>query len=120
MFEIRDFRCGPIAREDDLLMSVEERVEGVKKFFLRTFLAAEKLDVVDQEQIGLAITFSKFHQRAVLNRVDEIVDEKLAGKIHDLRVFLFRPNVLADRLHQMRFAETNAAVNEQRVVSARG
>ena len=38
MFEVRDFRSGPIAREHDLFMSVEERVEGVEKFFLRRSL----------------------------------------------------------------------------------
>ena len=116
MLEVGDFRGGPIAREDDLFMAVEERVEGVEEFFLRAFLAAEELDVVDQEQIGLAIAFAEFDQRAVLDRVDELVDENLARKVHDLRAFLLRPNVLADRLHQMRLAESDAAINEKRVV----
>ena len=40
--------------------------------------------------------------------------------IDHLRVFLFRPDVLADRLHQVRLAESDAAVNEERVVGARG
>ena len=49
MLEVGDFRRRPIAREDDLFVAVEERVEGVEKFLLRAFLAAEKLDVVDAE-----------------------------------------------------------------------
>src|ERR1700730_13381570 len=97
-------------------MSVEKRVEGVKEFFLRAFLAAEKLNVVDEKKIGLAITLAEFHQIAVLNRVDELVDEKFAREIDHLGGFLFRPNVLADRLHQMRLAESYAAVNKQRVI----
>ena len=118
MLEIRNLGGRAIARKHDLFMPVEERVEGVEKFFLRALLAAEELDVVDQEQIGLPIAFAEFHQLVVLDRVDEFVDEKLARKIHDLRVFLFRPDVLADRLHQMRLAEPDAAVNEERVVGS--
>src|SRR5205807_329520 len=67
-------------------MTVEERVEGVKKLFLRAFFAAEKLNVVNAEQIGLAITLAEFDQVIVLNRVDEFVDEKLARKINHMKV----------------------------------
>ena len=69
-------------------MPVEERVEGVEKFLLRALLAAEELDVVDQEQIGLAVAFAEFDQVVVLDRVDELVDEKLAREIHHLGVLL--------------------------------
>ena len=62
MLEVGDLRSRAIAREHDLFMSVEERIEGVEKFFLRTLLAAEELNVVDQEQIGLAIAFAEFYQ----------------------------------------------------------
>src|SRR5256714_11094214 len=99
MLEIRDFRRRTIAREHDLFMSVEQRVEGVEKFFLRTFLAAEELDVVDAGQIGLTITFAKLDEIIVLNRVDELIDEELARKINHFRVLLFRDDVLANRLH---------------------
>ena len=119
MLEVGDFRRRPIAREHDLFMPVEESVEGVEKFFLRTFFAAEELDVVDQKQIGLAITFPEFDQVVVLDRVDELVDEQLAREIHHFGVLLFRPDVLADRLHQMRLAQSDAAVNEKRVVGLR-
>ena len=116
MFEVGDFRGGPVAREDDLFMAVEERVEGVEKFLLRAFFPAEELDVVDQEQIRLAIAFAEFDQVVVLNRVDEFVDEQLAREIHDPGVFGAGADVLADRLHQMRLAEPDPAVNEERVV----
>src|SRR5882724_7447727 len=55
----------------------------------------------------------------MLDRVDELVDEQFAGEIHHLGILLLRPNVLANGLHQMRLAETDAAVNEQRIVSPR-
>src|SRR5262245_17915844 len=44
------------------------------------------------------------------------MDEDLARKINDLGVFLLGHHVLTDGLHQVRLAETDAAVNEKRIV----
>src|SRR6202011_1411637 len=118
VLEIRDLRSRSIAGEHNLFMPVEKGVEGVEKFFLRTLLPAEKLNIVDQEQIGLAITFSELDQVVVLDRIDELVDEKLAREIHHLHAFLFDHDVLADGLHEMRLAQAHAAINKQRVVSS--
>ena len=120
VLEIGDLRGRTIAREHDLLVPVEEGIEGVKEFLLRSFFAGEKLNIIDQEQICLAVTLAEFDQRIVLNRVDEFVDEELAREIHDFRRLLSCPKILADRLHQMRFAQPDAAVNEKRVVGPRG
>src|SRR5439155_3966714 len=90
----------------------------VKEFFLRTFLAAQKLNVVDQKQIGLTITLSEFDKVTVLDRVDELVDEKFARKINHLGVFFLRQDVLADGLHEMRLAQADSAINKERIVSA--
>ena len=57
-------------------MAVEERIEGVEEFFLRPFFPAEELDVVDQQEIRLAITLAELDQVVVLNGVDELVDEQ--------------------------------------------
>jgi hypothetical protein len=101
-------------------MSVEKRIECVKEFFLRTLFAPEKLDVVDQQKVDLAITLPEFDQITVLDRVDELIDEQFTGDINHLHVFLLGPNVLADGLHQVGLAKTDTAINEQRVVRACG
>src|SRR5450432_3760681 len=101
-------------------MPVEKCVEGVEKLFLRSLLTAEKLDVVDQEQVRLSIALPKFDQVVMLDRVDEFVDEEFAGKVHDLRVFLLHPDVLTDRLHEVRLSESDPAVDKERVVSSSG
>src|SRR5206468_10036382 len=107
-----DFRRRPIAREHNLLMPVKERVERVKKFLLRPLLTTEKLDVVNQKNVGLAITLPEFDQITVLNRVDELVDEQLTRKVDHLHVFFLCPDALADGLHQVRLAQTYATVNK--------
>src|SRR5215510_6039479 len=100
-------------------MPVKERVERMKKFLLRSLLASQKLNVVNQKKIGLAITLSEFDQIAVLDRVDELVDEQFARHVDYLHVLPFCPDELANGLHQMCLAETDAAVNKQRIVRAR-
>src|SRR5262245_46665109 len=100
-------------------MSVEERVERVEKFFLRPFLATEKLNVVDQKKVSLAITLPELDQITMLNRIDELVDEKFTREIDHLHVLPFRPDELADGLHEMGLAQTHPPINEKRVVCAR-
>ena len=58
-------------------MTIEERIERVEKFFLRSFLTTEELDVVNEEKVGLAIAFAEFDQGIVLNPIDELVNENL-------------------------------------------
>ena len=108
-------------RSLDLYLFVAvESIEGVKKFLLRPLLPAEELNIVDQEQIRLPVTFAEFHQSVVLDGVDEFVDKEFARQVHHPRRFLFRPDVLADRLHQVRLSESDAAINKERIVCARG
>ena len=120
MFEISDLGSRTIAREYDLFVTIEKCIESVKKFLLRSLFSAEKLDIINQKQVGLAVALTEFHQGIVLNSVDKFVDEQLARQIHHLRRFLFHPDILADGLHQVRLAQTNAAINKERIVSTRG
>src|SRR5215469_11573441 len=100
-------------------MPIEERIERMKEFFLGALLSSEKLDVVNQKKISLAITLPEFDQVAVLNRIDELIDEQFTRDVYDLHIFLLRPDVLTNRLHQVRLAKTDPTVNEQWVVRAR-
>src|SRR6187455_1391358 len=101
-------------------MSVEERVEGVEELLLRTLLAGEELHVVDQEHVRLAVALAELHQRRVLNSVDEVVRELLAGDIEHPRALLLTCDVVADRLHEVGLAEADTAVNEEGIVGFAG
>src|SRR5438132_10339575 len=100
-------------------MAVKKCIECVKEFLLGPLLATQKLDVINQKKIGLAITLPELDQIAVLDRVDELVNEEFAREVDDLHVFFLRPDILTDGLHQMRLAQTDSAIDEQRVVCAR-
>ena len=71
----------------------------MKKFFLRALLTSKELDIVNQEEIDLAITLPELNQITVLDCVNELIDEQLAGDIDHLHVFLLGPDVLANGLH---------------------
>src|SRR6476646_7375222 len=100
-------------------MSIKERVERMEKFLLRPLLSTQKLNVINQKKVGLAITLPEFDEITVLDRVDELVDEQLARDVDHLHVFLFRPDELADGLHEMGLAQTDAPVNKEGIIRTR-
>ena len=78
-FEV--FGCD-VAGDDDAFAGLVEAVEGVEELFEGGFLAAEELDVVDQEDVDLAVASVEFGDAAlalvgVLEGVDEFVGEFL-------------------------------------------
>ena len=58
-----------------MLVGVVERIEGVKELFLRSFLAGDELNVINQKNIVIPVAFSKAQQLVVANRVDQFVGE---------------------------------------------
>lgn len=45
----------PVGGDDDLLVGVVQRVEGVEELLLDAFLALDELDVIDQQHVDVAI-----------------------------------------------------------------
>jgi hypothetical protein len=108
-----------IAADHDLLLRIVQRVERVEELVLRAFLARYELDVVDQQHVHAAIARSEVEDAIETHGVDHLVHEALGRDIgeHEARVVLH--HVMADRVHQVRLAEPDAAMNEQRVVRSR-
>jgi hypothetical protein len=44
---------------------IVQLVEGVEELLLRALLVAEKLDIVDQQDVGLAVALVKLRMRSV-------------------------------------------------------
>ena len=75
MFQSLNFAGRTVARQHDLLVPFVQRVEGVEKFLLNAFLARQKLDVVNQQHVGLAVFLAEFRQQVVLDAVNVFVRE---------------------------------------------
>ncbi len=75
-----------VAADDDLLLRVVERVEGVEELGLRAFLAGEELDIVDEQHVDVAIALAEVEHALVAHRVDHLVHEALGRDVGQLQV----------------------------------
>ena len=119
LLELRNLVRRAVAADDDLLLRVVERVEGVEELGLRAFFAGDELDVVDQQHVHGAIAFAEIDDPVVADGVDHLVHEPLGRDVGQLQVAIVPEDVLPDRVHQMRLSQSHAAVDEQRVVRSR-
>ena len=106
-----------VARDDDLLVGLVERVERVEELFLRLRLRGEELDVVDEEEIAaLAVARAELVHAALLEGLDELVHELLGRHVEDARRRALGAEAVRDGVHEVRLAEAGAAADEERVV----
>ena len=95
----------PVGGDDDLAGRAVEAVEGVEELLLGPFLVLEKLDVVDQEDVHLAIAALEGGGRVVADRVDELVREGLGGHVAHVAVRVVLAHVVPDGVEQVGLAQ---------------
>ena len=83
-------------------------------------LAGEELDVVDQQRIERAIRRLELVDLVVLQRAHHVADEALRVHIGHARIGIALLDDVRDGVHQVRLAEADAAIEEQRVVGVPG
>ena len=106
----------PVAGEHELAPGLVQRVERVEELLLGLGLAGEELDVVDQQDVGVAVGLLEAVERSRPERPDEVVGERLDGRVADDRAAAEREDVVADRVEEVGLAEARRGVQEQRVV----
>ena len=67
LLERGDLLGRPVAGEDDLLAVLVDRVEGVEELLLRALLVGDELDVVDEQQVDLAVAGPEVVDAALLD-----------------------------------------------------
>ncbi len=110
----------PVAGDDDLLAVLVERVEGVEELLLGALLAGDELDVVDHQDVDAAVAGAEVVHPARSDVVDDIVGERFGGDVHDRQVGVDLERAVTDRVQEVRFAETDPAVHEERIELAAG
>ena len=120
LLERDDLLGWPVAREDDLLAVLVDGVEGVEELLLGPLLVGDELDVIDEQQVDLAVARPEVVDAALLDAGDEVVGELLAGGVDDPLARVALHHGVADRVHQVGLAEADAAVQEERVVGLAG
>ena len=115
-FERRNFVRRTIAAQHDLLLRVVKRIEGMEKFSLGALFPSEKLNIVDQQDVNRAIPFAEIQHAIVANRVDHFVHESFGRDVGESQASIVLHHVLPHRVHQMRLAQTDTAIDKERVV----
>ena len=118
ILEVRQLLGRQVGGDDDLLVGVVESVEGVEELFLRLDFSAQELDVVDEQDVDVAVAALEAGRLVVADAVDELVGELLRADVPDARALVEGAGVVADRVQQVGLAQSGAAVDEQRVVGA--
>lgn len=112
------FQCfqlsGRLVRgDDDLLALGVQLVEGVEELLLHPLFAGEELDVVDEQNVGVAVLVVELCGVLVVDAGDEVVAEFLAGDVDDLVLRMILADLVGDGVHQVGLAQTGGAVDEQ-------
>ena len=95
---------GQIAGDDNLLVVVVKRVEGMKKSFLGGVFTLKKLDVINEQNVDLAVSSLEFWSSVIRNCVDEIVGELFGADISHAAAFKEADGVVADGVEKVCFA----------------
>ena len=109
-----------VGGEHELGAGALERVEGVEELLLGADLALEELDVVDEQDVDVAVGGLERLDRAALERADELVGEGLGGGVEDGEPAAVVAHVVGDRVQEVGLAEPGRAADEQRVVGEPG
>ena len=116
LFQALDLLCRAIRSNHDLTAVVVQCVESVEKLFLRTFFTGQELDIVDQQNVRLAVLLPELLRRGRLDGGDDLVGEHFTVHIHNVEIRVIFFDLHLDRIQQVGLAQTGRAIDEQRVV----
>src|SRR5207244_13211017 len=116
LLEVGDVLRDLVGGEDDLSALVVERVEGVEELLLGTLATSQQLHVVEDENVDLPEALLELPHAVASQRRDEVVHERLGGQVGDAREQVALEDLMPDRVGEMCLAETDAAVDEERIV----
>ena len=88
----------------------------MEKLFLGALLAREELNVVDKECVERAVQALELGNAVVLKALDHVANKSLRVHIANPRPGVGGEHGVANALHEVGLAKTDAAVNKQRVV----
>ena len=81
IFESRQALGRNIARDDDLLVVVVKGVERVEERFLGLGFALKELNVIDEQDVDVAVAGLECRTPVVRNGIDEVVGEFLGAHV---------------------------------------
>ena len=95
-----------------------QRVEGIEKFQLGTFLIGKELNIIDQQSVQITILAPELLLVVVFNRIDVVIGEGFAGNVFDLGVGIMPQHVVGNGLHQMSLAKADTAIDQEWIIKS--
>ena len=92
----------------------------MEKFLLRGVLARDELDIVHEEEVGVAVFVTELEVLAAADGVDQLVCELVALDVDDVIVRVLALDLVGDGIEQVRLAEAGLAIDEQGVIGVGG
>ena len=92
----------------------------MEELLLRALASREQLHVVEDEHVDTTEALLELAHAIMAERADQVVDEGLRRQVADLQRGLLLLDLMADGVGEMRLAESDAAVDEERVVVVAG
>ena len=105
-----------VAGHDNVGLLGQKSFKGVKKLLLRSLLVGKKLHVVDQEQIQRVVALLELIKSLALVSFNHIRYKLLCMDVENFGVGPLSQQPVAHCMHQMGLAQTDAAIDEERVV----
>ena len=115
VFQILDLARRAVGGNHDLFALIHQRVERVEELFLRRFLAGDELDIIDHQHLDGAEHFLEIHHGAFAQGLHEAIHELFSREIQHAGLGAAGADISGDGVHQVRLAQTHAAIQEQRV-----
>ena len=91
-------------------------VEGVEKFVLGLLFAGNKLDIVHQKQVHIAVFLAEFLRCAVLNGFDQLIGELIPLDVGNAFFRALFMDLLPNGQKKMGLSQAGVAVDKQGVI----
>ena len=105
-----------VAGHHNMRLFRQKSLEGIKKLFLGTLFVGQELHVVNQEQIQRVVALFELIKCLALIGFNHITDKLLSMDVENSCIWTLSQQTVANRVHEVGFAQADAAVNKQRVV----
>ena len=120
LLQVGDLLRELVAGDHDLLAGGVQVVEGVEELLLGPRLAGDELDVVDQQDVGVAVTLLEIRHPVRPDGGDQLVGEFLRGDVADPQARVAGQHFVPDGVEKVGLAQADAAVDEERVIAVAG
>ena len=116
--KLLDFMGRPITSQHELGPGIQKSTEGMEKLVLSSLFSREKLDIIDEHDIGRAVGLSKGIKIPLSDRIDKFIGKLLRRQENHFSFWLTDKQLLGNGRHQVSFAEARTTVDEKWIKAA--